>query len=118
MTHKTILIAATVLLCSTAALAKDIKEMAVKASPSVETVEQGQALTNALRAIPGVKKVKAPTVEMTVNVKYDADKTSKSAILKAMSKMGYKTYVVSEDGEGSKHKVDATTGATQRKSKK
>lgn len=35
-----------------------------------------------------------------------------------MSKMGYKTYVVSEDGEGSKHKVDATTGATQRKSKK
>ena len=44
MTHKTILIAATALLCSTAALAKDIKEMAVKTSPSVETVEQGQAL--------------------------------------------------------------------------
>ncbi len=118
MMNKTAVIAMAALISSSAALAKDIKMIAIKTSPVVKTVEKGEEIKNALRVLPGVKKVEPVTVDLTVNVKYDADKTSKAEILKAMSKMGYKTYVVSDEKKGEKPKVDATSGATKQKGKK
>ena len=77
------------LLCSTVALAKDIKTLVVTTTPQMHCENCEKKIQSNVRFVKGVKAIVTNLEKQTVSIKYDADKTSTEAIVAAFKKIGF-----------------------------
>lgn len=70
-------------------VAKDIKTMVITPEPRMNCENCENKIKNALRFEKGVKDITTVLKAQTITVEYDADKTSETKIVKALSKAGY-----------------------------
>lgn len=89
MTMKRIIMMMTVALVSVIAMAKDIKTMVITPQPRLVCENCENKVKGNLRFVKGVKEITTNLDKQTIEVKYDADKTSEEKILTALSKIGY-----------------------------
>ncbi len=78
-----------VMLSTIVAVAKDIKTYVVTTTPQMHCENCEKKIKNGLRFVKGVKDITTDVTNQTVTIKYDADKTSTDAFVKAFEKIGY-----------------------------
>ena len=78
-----------VMLSTIVAVAKDIKTYVVTTTPQMHCENCEKKIKNGLRFVKGVKDITTDVINQTVTIKYDADKTSTDAFVKAFEKIGY-----------------------------
>ena len=78
-----------VMLSTIVAVAKDIKTYVVTTTPQMHYENCEKKIKNGLRFVKGVKDITTDVTNQTVTIKYDADKTSTDAFVKAFEKIGY-----------------------------
>ncbi|MBO4214960.1 MAG: cation transporter [Bacteroidaceae bacterium] len=105
------------LVCCATAMAGDLKQLVLKTTPEVQSVEALTKVKNQLRLTAGVKKVEGDPATKQVKVTYDAAKTDSKKILAALKKGGFEASVVSDGAPSEKKQepVDATSGASKQK---
>lgn len=86
-----------VMLSSMVALAKDIRTYVVTTNPQMHCENCEKKIKNGLRFVKGVKDITTDVEKQTVTIKYDADRTSPDAFVKAFEKIGYKVTEVTCD---------------------
>lgn len=77
------------LLCTTVALAKDIKTLVVTTTPQMHCENCEKKIKNNVRFVKGVKAIETNLEKQTVSIKYDADKTSVETLVEAFKKIGF-----------------------------
>lgn len=110
MMKKLTIMAVALTMCCATTFANDIKVLLVKTTPAVETVSNAEKLKDGLRTAAGVKKVTLDTKRNVVKIKFDADKTTKEALVSAISGLGYKVNEAVVDVAAPK--TDGTSGAS------
>ena len=78
-----------VMLSTIVAVAKDIKTYVVTTTPQMHCENCEKKIKNGLRFVKGVKDITTDVTNQTVTIKYDADKTSTDAFVKAFEEIGY-----------------------------
>ena len=78
-----------VMLSTIVAVAKDIKTYVVTTTPQMHCENCEKKIKNGLRFVKGIKDITTNVTNQTVTIKYDADKTSTDAFVKAFEKIGY-----------------------------
>ena len=92
--------------------AKDIKTVVLKTNPEMHCMGCEKKIKENIRFEKGVKSITTNLENKTVTIEYDADKTNVKNIIEGFKKIKYEaTEVKSEPTK----KVDAVTGATQKK---
>ena len=114
---KTMALMVAALMCCATTMAAELKQLVVKTTPEVQTVEALTKVKNQLRLTAGVKKVEGDPATKQVMVTYDTAKTDSKKILAALKKGGFEASVVSDGAPAEKKQVpvDATSGASQQK---
>ena len=107
MVKKLTIMAVALAMCCATTFANDIKVLLVKTTPAVSKAEK---LKDGLRTAAGVKKVTLDTKKQVVKIKFDADKTTKEALVSAILGLGYK--VNEAVVEVAAPKTDGTSGAS------
>lgn len=109
---KKILSSLLMLVCSIATVvAKDIKTTVFTTNPQMHCINCETKIKKNLRFVKGIKDIQTSVPNQTVTIKYDADKTSVDAILKAFEKIGYAARTLKEgetvaaDGSSAKCKM-------------
>ena len=113
---KTLILMAVALLCSAAALAKELKVLVVTTQPEMHCNSCETKIKNNIRFTSGVKKIDTNLETKQVTITYDADRSDAKTILAAFKKIGYNATVVKDqkapEKTDNKKPVDATTSAT------
>ena len=92
--------------------AKDIKTVVLKTNPEMHCMGCEKKIKENIRFEKGVKSITTNLENKTVTIEYDADKTNVKNIIEGFKKIKYEaTEVKSEPAK----RVDAVTGATQKK---
>lgn len=119
---KTLILMAVALLCSAAALAKELKVLVVTTQPEMHCNSCETKIKNNIRFTSGVKKIDTNLETKQVTITYDADRSDAKTILAAFKKIGYNATVVKDqkapEKADNKKPVDATTSATAQSSAK
>ena len=92
-----------ILMTTAMAVAKDIKTVTLTTNPQMHCENCEAKIKKGLRYERGIKDIQTSVPNQTVTVKYDADKISLDAIVKALAKIGYTATEKSacKDGETS-----------------
>lgn len=91
---KKVLLFAACLALGAGAWAKDVKTMVVTTTPQMHCSGCENKIKNGLKFEKGIKDIQTSVPNQTVSVKYDADKTTQEALVKAFEKMGYAVKVL------------------------
>ena len=97
---------------SVALFAKDIKTIVLKTQPEMHCTGCEKKIKENIRFEKGVKSITTNLDDKTVTIEYDADKTNVKNIIEGFKKIKYEATEVKSEPE---KKVDAVTGATQKK---
>ena len=97
---------------SVALFAKDIKTIVLKTQPEMHCTGCEKKIKENIRFEKGVKSITTNLDDKTVTIEYDADNTNVKNIIEGFKKIKYEATEVKSEPE---KKVDAVTGATQKK---
>jgi copper chaperone CopZ len=101
-----------VLAIAVVSYAKDIKTVVLKTQPEMHCMGCETKIKENIRFEKGIKSITTNLNDKTVTIEYDAEKTNVKNIIEGFKKIKYEaTEVKSEPTK----KVDAVTGATQKK---
>ena len=97
---------------SVALFAKDIKTIVLKTQPEMHCMGCEKKIKENIRFERGVKSIVTNLDDKTITIEYDAEKTNVKNIIEGFKKIKYEATEVKSEPE---KKVDAVTGATQKK---
>lgn len=92
--------------------AKDIKTVVLKTQPEMHCMGCEKKIKENIRFEKGVKSIVTNLDDKTITIEYDAEKTNVKNIIEGFKKIKYEATEVKSEPE---KKVDAVTGATQKK---
>ena len=96
---KKFIFAATAVLFTISAYAKDIQELVVTTNPPMSCQNCENKIKKNLRFEKGIKKIETNIPDQRVVVEYDADKTNPGNIEEAFHKIGYNVEVIESDAQ-------------------
>ena len=92
--------------------AKDIKTVVLKTQPEMHCMGCEKKIKENIRFEKGVKSIVTNLDDKTITIEYDAEKNNVKNIIEGYKKIKYEATEVKSEPE---KKVDAVTGATQKK---